>query len=126
MMVRELPRAEWGKIVEADAGRDVLAAADPEHVRVVVVESDDGRVVGSWVLMRVVHVECLWVAPEHRKMGSVLRRLLQGMAALARRAFAARTVVTHATAPEIEDLIASYGGSALPGRAWLLPLRGGE
>lgn len=122
MTTRELPREEWGKIVETDAGRQVLAAVNPDTTKVVVVEDAEGRVVGSWLVLQVAHVECLWIAPEHRGRGSVLRRLLSGMTRAAR-ALGVRGVVTHAVLPEVEDLLASYGGTAIPGRAWTFPLR---
>ena len=126
MTVRTLPREEWGKIIEADGGRDILAAAPPtSHLQVVVVEDESGAIVGSWLVYQAVHVEGLWVAPAHRGRGSVMRRLLAGMTRAAR-ALGVSSVMTHSMDPKIDDLLAGYGGTALQGRAWALPLKGGD
>lgn len=123
MTTRELPREEWFKITEADGGRDVLAAAAPSsQIKVVVVEDDAGAVVGSWLVYPAVHVEGFWVAPAHRKKGSVLRRLLLGMTRAAR-GFGVTQVLTQSLAPEVDDLLAGYGATMVPGRSWAVPLR---
>lgn len=123
MTTRELPREEWGKITEADGGREILAAAAPHtQIKVVVVEDEAGRVVGSWLVYPAVHVEGLWIAPDHRKRASVLGRLLSGM----RRAadgFGVTQVLTQSLAPEVDDLLSSYGATMVPGRSWALPTK---
>ncbi len=123
MTTRELPREEWGKIVEAEAGRDVLAAAPSDtQIRVVVVEDEAGAVVGSWLVYPAVHVEGFWIAEAHRGRGSVLRRLLLGMTKAAR-TFGVAAVMTQSMSPKVDDLVSGYGGTMLQGRAWWFPLR---
>jgi hypothetical protein len=43
----------------------------------VVVEDDDGVVVGRLVCLFLPHAEDLWIAPAHRKRGAVMRHLVR-------------------------------------------------
>ena len=47
----------------------------PEDSQVVVVE-EDGRIVASWTVLRMTHLEGAWVDPAYRNAGTV-RRLLR-------------------------------------------------
>src|SRR4029077_20633639 len=78
---RVLPRAEWDRLKGTEA--ETVCPLLPESAQVLVVE-DGTAIAGCWVLLPVLHVECLYVAPEHRKKPSVARRLLAGMRRLVR------------------------------------------
>lgn len=122
MTTRELPRAEWHRISEADGGLHVIPETVPENTKIVVVEDADGKIVGSWMLLRTVHVECLWIAPSHRKRGSVFRRLLSQMTASAR-AWGAKVVLTHSAADDVARLVKNYGGVPIDAQAWVFKLK---
>ena len=93
---------------------------DPAQTQMVVVEAD-GVIVGTWAVLRTVHVECVWIAEDYRGQFGVVKRLLIGMRAAARR-WGARTVLTGAMTDQVRSLIASLGGSQLPGDHYVIPL----
>ena len=98
---------------------------DPEQAQVLVVEDDQRAIVGVWVLMRLIHAECVWVAPEHRGRSSVARRLVQFMRERAR-AWGAKTVLGHPVDPAVGRLIEKLGGTQLPGVPHVIPVDEGE
>lgn len=75
MIVRVLPREEWGRLDGTD-----IAVAIPYHnaddITVIVVEND-GQIVGTWAVLRVVQLEGVWIHPDHRKRGRVAAKLLK-------------------------------------------------
>lgn len=119
MRTRILPTAEWPRLQGTEA-ETLWPHLNPQEAQVVVVE-EDGAIVGTWVVLRVVHVECVWVAPAYRRTGSVARRLLRGMRAAAAR-WHARTVVTSALTDEVRDLIRQLHGQRLPGDHFVIPV----
>lgn len=118
LTTRELPPDEWPRL----AGTELEAVCTrlQPSARVLVVE-EDGRIVGCWSVLPMLHVDGLWIHPVHRSRGGVFRRLLTGM-----RGFVAdagcRAAWTAALQPDIVDLITRWGGQELPGRHFLLPL----
>lgn len=116
MTPRVLPREEWYRLPDAESA--AIAHQLPPSAQVLVVE-DDGQIVGSWMLLLVPHVECLWVAPSHRKRGGVFRRLLAGM----RRLAPATRVVTASVSPEVDALLMRYGAEPLPGTSWVFAFK---
>lgn len=121
MTSRILPPAEWPKLVGTEA-ETLWPHLDPENSRVLVVEHD-GRIVGTWTVLRLVHVECVWIDPDYRGAFGVVKRLLRGMREVAR-GWGARTVLTAALTDPVRSLIASLGGSMLPGDHYVLPVEG--
>ena len=119
MTWRELPPSEWSKLTPTEAG-SVYRQFDPETTRVVVVEQD-GAVVGTWVLLRVIHAECVWIADPHRKQGKVARFLLSAMARVAR-SWGAQNVMTAAVSEDVEALIERIGGVRVPGSHFVVPV----
>jgi len=126
MTLRELPRAEWGRLrgVGEIQGVDLgeVAAAVPADSRILVVEDEDGAIVGTWTVMRYVHVEGLWIAPAHRKRGSVARRLVAGMRQVARE-WCVRAVLTGCATGEVQQLLERVGGVELP-KIFVFPVGG--
>lgn len=119
MTSRILPPEEWPKLVGTEA-ETLWPHLDPANSRVLVVEDGD-RIVGTWTVLRVVHVECVWVHPEYRGAFGVVKRLLRGMRDIAR-SWGARTVFTAATTGQVRALITSLQGQALPGEHFVIPL----
>lgn len=112
MNLRELPRADWATKL---AGLDVapLAEALPPDSRLIVVEDALGQVVGTWAVIRWVHVEGLWIEPSHRKHGRVGAYLLKGMREAAQ-AWGATSVITGCVDDEVRDLLEHRHAIAAP------------
>lgn len=111
METRILPRGEWHRLAgtELESALEVLQHEDA-HITVV---EDDGKIVGCWAAVRYVHLEGIWVHPDYRKRGSVIRRLLVGGKSVVM-ALGARVFWTAAMTPEVEDLATRIGGVPLP------------
>jgi GNAT superfamily N-acetyltransferase len=118
---RILPPHEWPRLActELEA---VYPHLNPDDADVVVVE-DDGRVVACWALLRVYHVEGVWVHPDYRKRGRVAGRLLEAMRGLCKRLKIGR-VVTAAQSDDVRQLIVHLRGQVLPGDHFVIPLEG--
>lgn len=121
MIARELPVAEWPRLVGTEA-ETVWPSLNPENAAVLVVE-DEGRIVGTWIGLRVVHAECISIAPSHRGSFGVAKRLLKGMREIAAR-WGADQVVTGSVSPHVTDLIERLGGFPVPCESFVIPFRG--
>ena len=121
MTTRILPREEWPRLAGTEA-EAVWPSLDPEQARVIVVEHE-GRIVGTWTALRMVHMECVWIAPEYRGSFGVAKRLLRGMRSVAG-GWGAKAVLTAALTDQVRALIDSLGGSKLPGDHYVMPVEG--
>lgn len=120
MTSRELPFAEWSKLDGTEAG-SVWRDLNPATTRVLAIE-EDGELVATWLLMQVVHAECVWIKPSHRARLGVVRRLLSGMSRIAGE-LGARTVVTGSVTPEVTDFIRRIGGVPIPCASFVIPVK---
>lgn len=116
---RILPPEEWPRLAGTEAAH-LWPRLDPENAQVLVVE-EDGEIVATWTLLRVVHAECIWVKPSHRGVFGVVKRLLAGMRDIAA-GWGAERVVTGSVSPEVTDLIARFGGFPMPCESFVLPI----
>lgn len=123
MTTRLLPREEWPRLAITEVGD--LWSTMPDTTQVVVVEDEQGALVGCWVALPVVHVECLWIAEAHRKRGSVARRLWSAMRATVRRAFGASVVWTASIDAQVASLLEHAGAKPVAGQQWVLPIESG-
>lgn len=112
MTSRVLPENEWPRLAETEAGQ-IWPLLDPKRSHVLVVESD-GEIVGTWILMNVVHAECLWIAPEYRGHASVARRLWLSMRKAAR-AMGVPVVATAALSDDVRALLDHVGATKVLG-----------
>jgi hypothetical protein len=121
LSTRILPREEYERLKGTEV--ESVAAQLPDTARVVVVERE-GRIVGTWTLLPIVHAECVWIAEDERGRGSVARRLLAGLSATAREVFGVGRVWTAARDEDTrtQDLIAALRGELVPGRHYVMPL----
>lgn len=120
MTSRVLPRHEWDRLAETELGA-VCQYLDSSVTSILVVEDDQGAIVGCWSMFPVWHVEGVWVAPAHRGKASVARRLLQLMRRQAQRVGAA-TVMTGCLSPMVRALLTGLGATALPGEHFVIPI----
>lgn len=120
MTLRILPRIEWVRL----AGTELEHAWEhlPKGALIVVVEEGE-TIVGCWAVAPYVHVEGLWVHPEHRMRGRVGYRLLGGMAEVAR-SLGVDRVLTCAMADDVRDLLKHVGATPIPGETYVIPLGG--
>ena len=118
MTSRILPREEWDKLKGTEAELVTLGTTST----VVVVEDDEGQVVGCHVLQAVLHAECLWVHPDHRKKAAVARRLWWSVRNVAQQLFNAEAVWTASLSKEVDGLLEHVGATAIPGTHYLVPL----
>ena len=120
MTARELPPAEWHRLEGTELGpaRDVLS---PAWCRVLVVEDDHGQIIGCWSLQSLLHVEGVWIHPDHRTKGGVARALLRTMRGWVRDA-GGTGVLSGALTTEIGSLLESLGAFKLPGTAYAWPI----
>lgn len=114
---RVLPPEEWSRLADTPLQ---AAALDPESALVVVVESH-GTIVGCWAAMNTMHVEGLWISPDHQGHAGTARAL---MTTMVRELLAAgvEAVLTNAATPEVEVMIKKAGGRQVPGTLWFIPL----
>ena len=118
-VARILPPEEWPRLAGTEADT-VWHRLDPVNTRVVVVERD-GQIVGTWLALRAVHVECLWIDHAHRHVSGISRRLLMAMRRVVQD-WGASAVLTHALTNEVRGLIQHAGGTEVPGREYIIPL----
>lgn len=118
---RILPPSEWHRLAGTEV-ESIVPGLVPEHTAVLVVERD-GAIVGTWVLMRMAHVECFWVAPQHRGKAGVAGRLLRSMRGLLHE-WGVSAPITGSVTPEVTSMIERLGGIRLPGEHFALPLGG--
>jgi tellurite resistance-related uncharacterized protein len=109
---RLLPLDEWPKLAGTEA-ETVWPLLDPLTSHVLVVEDNDA-IVGAWVLLSVLHAECLWIAPAHRGKTAVARRLWAFMQRTAR-ALGAPAVATAAMTDDVRKLLEHVGATKVPG-----------
>lgn len=82
MKVRVLDPEEWARL-QAEQHAPSMPFVDPGGMEVIVVENEVGDVVACLSVLTVTHLEGLWIAPEHRGRGGVLRALLRAGGELA-------------------------------------------
>jgi hypothetical protein len=118
MTSRILPVAEYDRL--ADTYLAPLRDHFPAQTSVIVVEDGD-RIVATWALMLVPHVEGVWTHPDYRHNPAVIRHLLTGMRREAR-AWGVSRVMTGAMDDTVRGLLAHLGAEPLPGDHYVWPL----
>lgn len=121
MTTRTLPPHEWPRLDGTEL-EPVWRLLNPDDTEIVAVEDGD-RLVACWALLRVYHVEGVWIHPDYRKRFSVVWRLLAAMRALCQKLGIGR-VVTAAMSDDVRDLIVSLNGHRLPGEHYVMPMEG--
>lgn len=121
MTTRVLPPDEWSRLADTELG-PMLAAITPGAATVVVAEDESGAAIGCWALVTFVHLEGMWVRPDHRGKASVLKRMWNTICDIATdRGICA--VYTGAADPMVAKWITNRGGSMIPCDSFVLPLK---
>ena len=122
LTARELPPDEWWRLDGTELGK-TWRLLPTDKATVVVVENEDGQIVGTWSVMLIVHTEGLGVAPPYQSRGRVARLLLREGAKVVRR-LGASQFVTGAATMEMVNYLDRLGGVEIPARFFSVPLDG--
>jgi N-acetylglutamate synthase-like GNAT family acetyltransferase len=120
MTSRILPHDEWAKLDEVGA-ETVWKLLDPSRAQIVVIE-DQGQIVGTLTLMSVLHAECLWIKPSHRRGYGVMKRLLDGMWLTAREA-GVKALWAGSVSDTMTNILHRIGASEVPGTSFVFPVK---
>lgn len=120
MTSRILPPDEWAKLDDVGA-ETIWKLLDPEKAQILVIE-DEGQIVGTLTLMSVVHAECVWIKPSHRKGYGVMKRLLDEMWTTARGA-GATALWAGSVSDTMTNILHRIGASEVPGRSFVFPVK---
>lgn len=122
MTTRILPREEWARL--AGLGVDaMLPLMPPDDVQIVVVEHH-GRIVACWSVLRIVHLEGVWIDPAFRGRPSIARRLLTATLDAAR-SWGTRWAMTGATDDGVRRLLERHlSATKVPMDTYTVPLYG--
>lgn len=118
MTERRLPPEEWHRL-HGTPLEPLVPAMDPAKWRVVVVEDQNGCIIGTWAAMRNVLAEGLWIDPAHRGMAGVGRRLMKAMQ---RECFVmgAREFCTVTTSDDVRRMAEKLGASRVDGTLYVI------
>ena len=119
MSARILPREEWHRL-DAEAVA-LFETMNPEDVAVVVVEEGDAIVARLGVL-RVPHLESLWVAPQKVGNAGVARALIRCAGEKAAE-WSPNWAAAYADRDDIRALLVRLGGRYVPVDTYVIPLR---
>ena len=119
MVARTLPPAQW-EMLDGTELEDVWKHLDPKTARVVVIE-DEGAIIACWALFPLYHVEGIYIHPDHRGRGRVLKHLMEHMGAVAE-----SEGVTHVTtgclSDQVRELLEHFGAVEVPGQQFTFPV----
>lgn len=120
MTSKVLPADQWG-LLEGTELESLVPHLDPRTSKVIVVQDDDGTILGVWSGFTLYHAEGVWIAPGHRGKASVAKLLLSGMREIASAA-GYRSIVTASLDPHIDHLLEKLGAQVVPGTHYVLPV----
>lgn len=119
MTARLLSHSEW-PTVPGPFLPSVLTDVSPDGCQVFGVEKG-GEVVGTVAVMTVVHLEGLWVHPEHRGPG-IVRSLMEAAARAAKETTRHGWVFACIGSEEMAGYVERSGGTEVPVVLYVLPL----
>jgi hypothetical protein len=119
MTRRVLPRAEYARLVGTYL--EPLIDHFPDDADIVVVENDEGLIVGCSSIFARDHVEGTWIADAHRDTPAVFWSLLQGIKQTAKRRGSAR-VLTASMDDRMTLFLERQHATPLPGLHFVWPL----
>lgn len=109
--IKELPPEEWERLKGLPVA--TLGLPDPATCRVVIAETDEGRIVGTWCLVFAPFLEGMWVDEEYRNRSTAGWRLVKFMKGLLAK-WKAPNVYTAVETKEVQGFAERVGFNALP------------
>ncbi len=119
MTRRILAREDYGRLVGTYL--EPLIDALPADADVIVVEDADGQIVGCSSIFSRDHVECTWIAEDHRSHPGVFWQLFQGIKTTARRRGTDR-LVTGSIDDRMTEFLLKMHATPLQGQQFVWPL----
>ena len=119
MRARVLPVAEWDRL-KATGQDHFWPWVSPESTTIVVVEEGD-KIIATWTMMKVLHLEGLWAAPEYRGNAGMARRLLRCVGETAK-GMGEWIALTGAQDDHVRDLLKRTGASKVEMDTFLFPV----
>lgn len=119
MRARVLEPGEWDKVSDVPI---MLRYAQPQDVQVVVVENNEGKIVGQMIVLRIAHLEGAWIDPEYRNAG-VVGELLKKTCETAQ-PWANEFVMAGAADENMVRILARLGAVHLPLQIYALGIGG--
>ena len=119
MIARVLGENEWDRLSET-GNPTVCSLADPGSLRYVVVE-DEGRILAAMAVLRVTHLENVWVSKD---AGAGVRRLLVKTAIETARDWTSSWAMASIGDDTIGGYVKRLGGRAVPVDTYIIPLGG--
>ncbi len=120
MRTRVLPESEWSRLPQEWS--PTVPHLQPTETQIVVVE-DGEQIVACWGVLRLVHLEGLWIDPAYRTKPGVAVRLYRG-AMRAVRSMAKGWVLTGASDDDVRGLLDRAGAVRLPMDVYVMPVTG--
>lgn len=117
---RLLPVSEWPRLVGTEL-EAVWLHLNHETARIVVVEDEQGVIIGCWAGFPLFHAEGVWTAAAHRGKAGVARALIDGMKLIGGQAGFA-SIVTASMDPRVDRLLEHLGATTLPGTHYVFPI----
>jgi GNAT superfamily N-acetyltransferase len=114
MTIRILPQEEWSRL-EVTGMPPFVPYVKAEDVDVVVAE-DAGQIVASVGVVKLTHLEGLWLNPDYRKSGvgaAALRGVVRRAADVAK-LDGSKFVLAGSADDKMAGLVASFGGKKVP------------
>lgn len=119
MKARVLPREEWAKLEATQSGK-LLSFASPADVRFVVLE-DEGKIVGSMAVLKITHLENMWLDPAVRTNLGAARTLLRETLKTAKE-WTESWVMASIGDDTIAAMVERAGGKQVPVDTYILPV----
>ena len=120
MIARVLPKEEWHRLGDLPIS-ELFPFVRPEDIRVIVVEAE-GAIVGTWTLLRMTHLEGIWVDEKHRNAGVV--RSLMRTAFREADEWANGWVLTGANTDAVRGILARLQATKVDMDTYMLGLKG--
>lgn len=120
MIAKILPPADYARLNGTEL-ETVWPNLNPHTAQVVVVEDDDGAILGCWAGFPLWHSEGVYIAPDHRGKAGVARMLLDMMKHVALEN-GYRSIVTASQDPTVDRLLEHLDATRLPGTHYVFPV----
>lgn len=123
MRTRILPRDEWSRLERTEI--TPFSTMPPEDIAVVVVEDED-KVLACMTVVRLTHLEGLWIDPGTKNAG-VGRALISAVTEVARKWTEVAVVGGAEEGPageQMRDILGRVGGVRMPLDFYMVPLGG--
>ena len=116
MIARILPEWERDRLSVETGVPHVFSFVPPRDVQVVVVE-DGGEIVGTVAVLRMTHLEGLWISPERRANPGLVRHLLRTALEAAK---PAEWIVAGVPGDEMKGILKRMGAHPVSAEMFLL------